>query len=221
MNANRAQVYGYLAAITFLSRLIEFYSAYSAQRTTIKVLSDSKGWQAQKKWFFDRIVDRPREYSYPDHDVTLQIEAVTNGLKPQIELKDLVVPSYTPETTQSQAGGTHPPIRRPTKLANLQLDQFGTYDEPLQSIPFPSCKGYLLSNGKHQSGDKTRTLRETIPRQQIKQYMQERHDWDKETFNKVNLDAYAAARRSNQRLERFSTRFAHDRDSNTIQLIDL
>jgi hypothetical protein len=98
-------------------------------------------------------------------------------------------------------------------LANLQLDQFGTYDEPLQSIPFPSCKGYLLSNGKHQSGDKTRTLRETIPRQQIKQYMQERHDWDKETFNKVNLDAYAAARRSNRRLERFSTRFAHNRDS--------
>jgi hypothetical protein len=61
--------YGYLAAITFLSRLTKFYNAYSTPRMTIKMFSDSKGWQAQKKWFFDRIVDRPREYSYPDHDV--------------------------------------------------------------------------------------------------------------------------------------------------------
>jgi hypothetical protein len=68
---------------------------------------------------------------------------------------------------------------------------------------------YLLSNEKYQSGDESRTLSEAIPRQQIKQYMQERHKWDKETFDKVNLDAYATARRSNRRLERFSSRFAH------------
>jgi hypothetical protein len=43
MNSNRAHAYGYLAAITFLSRLIEFYDAYSSPRTTIKVFSDSKG----------------------------------------------------------------------------------------------------------------------------------------------------------------------------------
>jgi hypothetical protein len=71
------------------------------------------------------------------------------------------------------------------------------------------CKGYLLSNEKYQSGNENCTLSEAIPRQRIKQYMQERHKWDKETFDKVNLDAYAAARRSNQRLERFSSRFAH------------
>jgi hypothetical protein len=102
MSANRAQAYGYRAAITFLSRLIEFYNAYSTPRTTIKVFSDSKGWQVQKKWFFDRIVDRQREYSYPDHDVTLQIEAVAHSLKPQIELKDLLVPSYKPATKKAK-----------------------------------------------------------------------------------------------------------------------
>jgi hypothetical protein len=96
------------------------------------VFSNSKGWQAQKKWFFDRIVDRPREYSYPDHDATLQIEAVAHGLKPQIQLKDLVVPSYKPVTKKGQAGGTPPPIRGPTELAILQLDQLGTYDDPLR-----------------------------------------------------------------------------------------
>jgi hypothetical protein len=68
---------------------------------------------------------------------------------------------------------------------------------------------YLLSNEKYQSGDENRTLSEAIRHQQIKQYMQERHKWDKETFDKVNLDAYTAARRSNRRLERFSSRFAH------------
>jgi hypothetical protein len=173
------------------------------------VFSDSKGWQAQKKWFFDRIVDRPREYSYPYHDVTLQIEAVAHGLKPQFQLKDLIVPSHKPATKKGQAGGTLRLIRRPTELAILQLDQLGTYDGPLPLIPFPSCKVYLLSNEKYQSGNENRTLSEATPRQQIKQYMQERHKWDKETFEKVKLDAYAAARRSNQRLERFSSRFAH------------
>jgi hypothetical protein len=69
------------------------------------VFSDSKSWQAQKKWYFDRIVDRPREYSYRDHDVTLQIEAVTNGMKPQIQLKDLVVPSYKPTKAKGQTEG--------------------------------------------------------------------------------------------------------------------
>jgi hypothetical protein len=63
MSANWAQAYGYLAAITFLSRQIKFYGAYSAPRKTIMVFSDSKGWQAQKKWFFDRIVGRLRKYS--------------------------------------------------------------------------------------------------------------------------------------------------------------
>jgi hypothetical protein len=106
MSANQAHAYGY----TFLSTVIEFHGAYSAPQTTIKVFSDSKGWQARKKWFFDRIVDRPREYSYPDHDVTLQIEAVANGLKPQIQLSDLIVPSYRPATAQGQAGGMPPPI---------------------------------------------------------------------------------------------------------------
>jgi hypothetical protein len=68
---------------------------------------------------------------------------------------------------------------------------------------------YLLHNEKYQSGDETRTLREAIPRQQLELYTKNRHDWDKETFDKVSLDAYATARRSNRRLERFSTRFAH------------
>jgi hypothetical protein len=89
------------------------------------------------------------------------------------------------------------------------LDQLGTYDDPLPLIPFASCKVYLLSNEKNQSGNENRTLSEAIPRQRIKQYMQERHKWDKEIFDKVNLDAYAAAHRSNRRLERFSSRFAN------------
>jgi hypothetical protein len=86
MSANRAQAFGFLAAITFLSILIEFYGAYSAPQKTIEIFSDSKGWQAQKKWFLDRVVDRPREYSYPNHDVTRQIEDVANCLEPQIRL---------------------------------------------------------------------------------------------------------------------------------------
>jgi hypothetical protein len=93
MSAHQAQAYGFLAAITFLSILIEFYRAYSAPQKTIEIISDSKGWQAQKKWLLDRIVDRPREYSYTHDNVTVHIEAVTNGLKPQIQLKDLVAPS--------------------------------------------------------------------------------------------------------------------------------
>jgi hypothetical protein len=112
----------------------------------------------------------------------------------QIQLKDLLVPSYKPATKKGQAGGTLPPIRRPTELAILQLDQLGTYDDPLPLILFPSCKVYLLSNEKYQSGDENRTLSEAIPRQQIKQYMQERHKWDKETFDNVNLDAYTGSR---------------------------
>jgi hypothetical protein len=87
MNANWAQAYRYLAPITFLSRLIEFYCVYSTPGTMKKVFSDSKGWQAQKQWFFDWIVDRLREFSYPDHDITLQIEAVANGLKPRSNLR--------------------------------------------------------------------------------------------------------------------------------------
>jgi hypothetical protein len=110
MSANRAQAFGFLAAITFLSILIEFYGAYSAPQKTIEIFSDSKGWQAQKKWLLDRTVDRPREYSYTHHNVTLQIEAVTNGLKPQIQLKDLVAPSYEPVTMKGQAGETSPRI---------------------------------------------------------------------------------------------------------------
>jgi hypothetical protein len=66
------------------------------------------------------------------------------------------VPSYTPSTKKGQAGETLLTIRRPTNLANLQLDQLGTYDDPLPLIPlipFPSCKVYLLSNEKYQSGN--------------------------------------------------------------------
>ena len=40
-------------------------------------------------------------------------------------------------------------------------------------------------------------------------YMKDRHHWNQQTLDLVNLEAYVAARRSNRRLERFTTRFAH------------
>jgi hypothetical protein len=106
------------------------------------------------------------------------------------------------------------PAGAPAKLSSnahqaIKLATSATVAQSCFANNLIRCKGYQLSNEKYQSGNENRTLSEAIPRQRIKQYMQERHKWDKETFDKVNLDAYAAARRSNRRLERFSSRFAH------------
>jgi hypothetical protein len=209
MSNSRAHAYGYLASVMFLAKTIEFYGAYAAPRTTVKLFSDSKSWQARKTWFFERIVDRPREYSYPDHDVTLQIETVMNDLKPQIRLLDLLVPSYKPSKAKKGSPAQTPTIHRATQLASLQLDQLAPYHEPLRLIPLQSCKVYLLHDEKYISGDEYRALKEALPQQQLKRYMMERHAWCQQTFESVNFKAYAAARRSNRRIERFTTRLAH------------
>jgi hypothetical protein len=209
MSNARAHAYGYLASVTFISRTVEFYGAYAAPRTTITIASDSKSWQSRKVWFFDRIVDRPRDYSYPDHDVTLQIEAAVKALKPQIRVKDILVPGYKPKEAKKGPSEQLPLIHGATHLADLHLDQLAPYHVPLQLIPLPECKVYLLFEGKYLSGNETRTFREALPRKQLKQYLKKRHDWTERIFDSVNLDAYAAARQSNRRLERFTTRFAH------------
>jgi hypothetical protein len=130
------------------SRTVEFYGAYAAPRTTIKIASDSKSWQSRKAWFFDRIVDRPRDYSYPDHDAMLQIEAAVKALKPQIRVKDILVPGYKPKEAKKGPPTQLPLNHRATYLADLQLDQLAPYNVPLQLFPLPACKVYVLCEGK-------------------------------------------------------------------------
>jgi hypothetical protein len=133
MSAKRFQANGYLAD-----------GSTSTVGTTIKVISHSKRWKSQKKWFSSRIVDRPIEYSYTT--TTLQIEAITNGLKPQIQLKDLVVTSKKLATRKIEKAG------RPNLSYDLPLTE-PTWHKPAQLIPIPSCKVNQLSHEQYQSED--------------------------------------------------------------------
>jgi hypothetical protein len=68
------------------------------------------------------------------------------------------------------------------------------YDKPL---PLPSCKVYLLRNEKVSVRRQNLHPSRSNPPPADQAVHEEHHNWDKETFNKVNLEAYASARRSN------------------------
>jgi hypothetical protein len=204
----RAHAYGYLASVTFISRTVEFYGAYAAPRTTVRIASDSKSWQSRKAWFFDVLLDRPTDYSYPDHDVTLQIEAIVKALKPQINVTDVLVPGYKSREAKKGPPAQFPLIHRATDLADLQLDQLA------RSTPTNSASGmqsvptirWNVLDGQQNSNFSRSAARKQLT---VKQYVKKRHCWTQQTLELVNLDEYATARQSNRRLQRYTTRFAH------------
>jgi hypothetical protein len=76
--------------------------------------------------------------------------------------------------------------------------------------PLPACPAYLIQNNQLITSNERQLLSTAISRKALLDYLQRRHKWTPHTMQKVNLEAFQAARKRCQpHMARFVARFVH------------
>jgi hypothetical protein len=96
--------------------------------------------------------------------------------------------------------------------ATAALDKLRAAGRTTAFYPLPVCRGYLRDrNGRYVSSRKIRTLRNALPENELRDYLQRRNDWSNETYISINWSAYGSASAGlSDNLRRFVVKLTHN-----------
>jgi hypothetical protein len=82
-------------------------------------------------------------------------------------------------------------------LATEKLEKLEKQNKRQRVKPLPACPVYLEANGKICNAKEQITLKQAIPRKELTEYYRNRYGWQQATYNNINWQDYARARRQN------------------------
>jgi hypothetical protein len=82
-------------------------------------------------------------------------------------------------------------------LATEKLEKLEKQNKRQRVKPLPACPVYLEANGEICNAKEQITLKQAIPRKELTEYYRNRYGWQQATYNNINWQDYARARRRN------------------------
>jgi hypothetical protein len=181
--------------LSFCSWLNTSVSTNTKPAAGLRVISycDSSRLLKAEKAFHKKDVDSSSWYLKPDHDVIMTLSEERKG-HPFI-LASRRVKSHQDDNRHFDE------LTRPEQLniladrrATAALDKFRTAGKTTAFYPLPTCWGYLRDrNGRYITSREIRTLRNALPENELRHYLQRRNYWSNETYNSINWSAYSSA----------------------------
>jgi hypothetical protein len=192
MQSYRAEGYGRMSLLLFLTHFIRYYGIKTADDLCVTSYCDNSSLLKAEEEFHTRDVDSSSWYSKPDHDVIMTLSEVRKELPFQLISRH--VKSHQDDEREFDD------LSRPEQLnvladhgATAALDELRAADETKELHPLPACRAYLRDATGYITSREIRTLRTELPEYELRAYLQKRNDWSDDTYDSISWQAYGSA----------------------------
>jgi hypothetical protein len=204
----RAESYGMLAALRFLTQYLKYWRVTPTNPELIhNEYTDSKSLLQRLASSTTRFFPSPKACLASEFDLETAIQQTTAALPLKIELhhvrshQDLQQPNILKLPWEAQLNIIC------DRLAGRQLELCN-----LETVVFqnPFCNAYVSAGSESITGRIRNSLLDSASRPIIRSYLSKRHHWEPDVFSSIHWDAHQAAVRSLSIPEhRFITKFLH------------
>jgi hypothetical protein len=184
MQSYRAEGYGRMSLLLFLTHYIRFYNIEPAAGLRVTSYCDNSGLLKAEEAFHTRDVDSASWYLKPDHDVIMTLSEVREGLPFQ-----LISQHVNSHQDKERAFAD---LTRPEQLSVL-ADHRATAGQTTEFYPLPACRGYLRDGTGFITSREIRTLRTELTEYELRDYLQKRNEWSDEVYDSISWPAYRSA----------------------------
>jgi hypothetical protein len=206
MSSFCAGAYGLLSALTFLQHYAEFFQTQVPPEICLILASDQHKIANRIIHHRQRTISRPRYFIDADHDIVMELVHHLDS-SPHFIVQQWSIRPYRPQ--QKKTTPDDDSLATTNQLANRMTAQH-RHHSPQQMPPLPACPAYLVQNNRLITSNERQLLSTAISQKALLNYLQHRRKWTSRTMQKVNLEAFQAARkRCPPHRAQFVTRFIH------------
>jgi hypothetical protein len=192
MTSYRAEGYGRISVLSFLTHYIRFLEIQPHDTLRIVSYCDNTSLLGQEETFHTRDIDSSSMYTKPDHDIIMQLSALRANLP--FHLASLHVRGHQDEKCDFKL------LPRPAQL-NVLADRLATEvlmdlraaATPTEFYPLPACRAYLMDDKGYITSKEKQTLMTEFSEYELRAYLQDHNNWTETIYESINWPAYQSS----------------------------
>jgi hypothetical protein len=144
-------------------------------------------------------------HSWPHADALMQIKAAANDIFPLV-VDFIHVKAHQDDNREYDELQDDAKLNKQCDdLATEQLERMEAENRLPRFNTLPACSVYLETKNGLVNGNEQNHLRQAIGREELTSYYRERYHWTQSTYDQINWEEFAGARRRNETTKRYIT----------------